>query len=238
MRVLFVIAVVALVAAACSSDDSADTTTTTQAPTTTTTQAPTTTTTTMAETTTTTVAETTTTTTEAPTGAVIATTPVVGELQPYSSGGAELFPPGSVQAHWYQWDGLYVVLYRGFDASDGSQICAGNSAQEAAGFNYITNSPHNGTIEEICDGSPKIAEEPSGVYACGPLLYYLTEIPIDVVANLWGTLEIVKDNATVVDGQTSAVPVDIENTPEFEPGLTAYELPSSTVDDLGAVTCG
>ncbi len=211
LRVLMMIAMVALVGAACSSDDSADTTTTTVAETTTT-AAP-------------------------PAGAVIESTPIVAELQPYNEQGGELFPAGSVQAHWYQWNDQYVVLYRGFDAADGSQICAGNSIQEAAGFNYISNSPHNGTVDEICNGAPRIAEEPAGVFACGSLLYYLTEIPADAVGNLFGTLEIVQDGASVVYGQTSAVAGDIATTPEFEPGLTAYELPASTVDDLGSVSC-
>lgn len=235
LRTLFVITAVTLVAAACSSPD--DTTTTTSSTTTTST-----TTTTLAETTTTvlettTTAPTTTTTTIAAGGAIVEASSIVAELQPYSPGGGELFPAGSVQAHWYQWDGLYVVLYRGFDASDGSPICAGNSAQEAAGFNHISNAPHNGTVDEICDGAPRIAEAPSGVYSCGPLLYYVTEIPTDVVANLWGTLEIVMDGGSIVDGQTSAAAGDITVTPEFEPGLTAYELPPTTVDDLGSVSC-
>lgn len=239
-RVLALIAVVAIGAASCSSDGGDDeTTTTTSANTTTTTVAETTTTTTSApETTTTTAAETTTTSEAPPAGATIEATPVFAQLQPYNEQGGALFAPGTVQAHWYQWDGLYVVLYRGFNAADGSQICAGNSIQEAAGFSFVSNSPHNGTVEEICDGSPRIAEAPSGVFACGPLLYYVTEIPTTTVGNLFGTLEIVQGGASVVYGQTSAVGGSIDVTPEFEPGLTAYTLPSSTVDDLGAVNCG
>jgi hypothetical protein len=223
-----------VLAGACSSGESGDTTTTS---TVTTTQA-----------TTTTAAPTTsqapeTTTTEAPTttasaGAVVDPTPIIAELQPYNEQGAELFPGGSVQAHWYQWNGLYVILYRGFDAADGSPICAGNSIQESSGFTHISNSPHGGTAEEICNGVPKLAEEPSGAYSCGSLLYYLTEIPTETAGNLFGTLEIVEDNASTVYGQTSAVTASIDATPEFEPGLTAYDLPSSTVDDLGAVSCG
>lgn len=234
-RILVLLFVVGVVAASCSSSDADDTTTTTTpAATTSTTQAATTT--TAAPTTTTTAAPETTTTTMAPAGYEVAESPVFAELQPYSAGGAELFPAGSVQAHWYQWDGLYVVLYRGFDASDGTPICAGNSAQEAAGFNYISDSPHNGTVDEICDGVPKVAEPPSGAFSCGPLLYMVTEIPTDVVANLWGTLEIVKGGAA--DGQTSAAQGNIDATPEFEPGLDAYVLPATSVDAGGPITCG
>jgi len=168
---------------------------------------------------------------------VIDATPIIAELQPYNEQGAELFPGGSVQAHWYQWDGSYVVLYRGFDAADGTPICAGNSIQEAAGFTHVSNSPHNGTAEDICNGVPKLADAPSGVYSCGSLLYYVTEIPTETAGNLFGTLEIVENDASTVYGQTSAVTASIEATPQFEPGLAAYDLPSSTVDDLGSVTC-
>jgi hypothetical protein len=234
-RILVLLLVTGVVAASCSSSDADETTTTsTTVAVTTTTEAASTT--TAAPTTTTTAAPETTTTTAASAGYEVAETPVFAELQPYSAGGAELFPAGSVQAHWYQWDGLYVVLYRGFDASDGAPICAGNSAQEAAGFNYISDSPHNGTVDEICDGVPKVAEPPSGVSSCGPLLYMVTEIPTDVVANLWGTLEIVKGGGA--DGQTSAAQGNIGVTPEFEPGLDAYVLPATTVDDGGPITCG
>lgn len=39
------------------------------------------------------------------------------------------------------------------------------------------------------------------------------------------------------DGQTSETASGISTTPEFEPGLAAYELPPSNVDDGGAVAC-
>ncbi|MGI9643244.1 MAG: hypothetical protein ACR2N9_10710 [Acidimicrobiia bacterium] len=235
-RIPLMLCVLAMIAAACSSDSTdttatagSDETPTTSQPTTTTTAA---TTTTEAPTTT---AAPTTTTTAAPAGAVVAATPIVGQLQPYSAGGGELFPAGSVEAHWYQWDGLYVVLYRGFDAASGEPICAGNSINNGTTWVNISNAPHAETVEDICNGVPKLAEPPSGVSACGSLLYYLTEIPVDTTGALFGTLEIVADGAA--DGQTSQAPTDLATTPEFEPGLTAYELPPSNVDDLGSVSC-
>jgi hypothetical protein len=167
----------------------------------------------------------------------VAATPIVDDLSPYSLEGEALFPPESVEAHWYQWDGLYVVLYRGFDASSGEPICAGNSIQEEGGrFANISNSPHEGTVAEICDGVPKLADAPSGVYACGALLYYLTEIPTETVGQLFGTLEIVTAGRS--DGQSSSADSEIAATPEFEPGLDGYDLPPSAVDDGGTVTCG
>lgn len=228
--------VLAMIAAACSSDSTDTTAAAASDETTSTSQA---TTTTAAATTTTEAATTTaaptTTTTAAPAGAVVAATPIVGQLEPYSAGGAELFPAGSVEAHWYQWDGMYVVLYRGFDAASGEPICAGNSIHNGTTWVNISNAPHAGTAEDICDGVPKAAEPPAGVYACGSLLYYLTEVPVDTAGTLFGTLEIVADGAA--DGQTSQAATDLAATPEFEPGLTAYELPPSNVDDLGSASC-
>ena len=242
-RALGVSMVLVLVAAGCSSSGSEDDTPTTVATETSTpTTVPTTTTTTV-PTTTTTIAPTTTvapttTTTVAPRAPAIAPTPIVGILAPYSAGGADLFPDGSVAAHWYQWDGMYVVLYRGFDASSGAPICAGNSIFDPAAQTWvnISNAPHEGTIEEICDGVPKLADPPSGVQACGTLLYYLTEIPTETAGTLFGTLEIVKGGGA--DGQTSQAQSDISATPEFEPGLASYELPPSSVDAGGVVACG
>jgi len=236
-RIVLMVCVLAMIAAACSSD-STDTTAAAGSDETTSTL-PATTTTTAAATTTeapTTTAAPTTTTTAAPAGAAIEATPIIGQLQPYSAGGGDLFAAGSVEAHWYQWDGLYVVLYRGFDAAGGQPICAGNSINNGTTWVNISNAPHEGEISDICDGVPKIAEPPSGVFACGSLLYYLTEIPVDTAGTLFGTLEIVGGGN--VDGQTSQAPTDLAATPEFEPGLTAYVLPASGVDELGQVACG
>ena len=239
-HLLGVSAVLVLMAAGCSSssgDDGSTTTTAGEAATTTTVAVTTTTaaTTTTADTTTTTAP--TTTTTKASSAAPVAATPIVGILAPYSAGGADLFSEGSVEAHWYQWDNHYVVLYRGFDASSDTPICAGNSIFDPAvgGWVNISNAPHEGTVDEICDGVPKLADPPAGVSACGSLLYYVTEIPTETVGTLFGTLEIVMGGAA--EGQTSQAESDIATTPEFEPGLAAYELAPSNVDAGETVVC-
>ncbi len=222
--------VIALVAAACSSDssDSTEETEASVAPTTgaapTTTAAPPTTT-----------SPKTTTTEAVPAGEPVPATPVIGVLQPYNEAGAALFPPGSVEAHWYQSDGLYVVLYRGWDAANQIPMCPGNSVSpEPGNWTNVSNSPFNGQADEICIGAPKIADEPSGAYACDSLLYYITEIPTDVEGTLFGTLELADGEFA---GHTSQAPVDLASTPEFKPGLTAYELPASGVDQGGLVDC-
>lgn len=231
-RVIPTLFALALVATACSSDTTDTTEAPTAADTTTTTQAATT---TKAPATTTTTAAVTTTTVGTP-GETVEATSVVGVLQPYNEAGAALFPAGSVEAHWYQWDGLYVALYRGWDASNGTPMCPGNSISPAPGnWTNVSNSPHLGVAEEICIQAPKIAEEPSGVFACGSLLYYLTEIPTTEEGALFGTLELLDGT---IAGHTSQAATDLANTPEFEPGLAAYELPPSGVDIGGLVECG
>jgi len=128
------------------------------------------------------------------------------------------------------------VLYRGWDASDGTEICAGNSWRPDGGiFQNITNSPHIGDANQICIGTAGIAEAPSGAYACGSLLYYVTEIPTSATGNLWGTLEIGDGDWA---GQTSETQIDLAATSVFEPGLAAYELLPTDVNAGGVVECG
>lgn len=235
MRRLTIPAVLfALVLGSCAG--TSEDTTTTQAPAgaeeaTTTTSAETTTTRTVLETTTT-VAETTTTVAAAE---EVPVTPVVGVLAAYNEGGEMLFPSGSVEAHWYQADGHYVAVYRGFDASAGTPMCPGNSIYDGAGWIHVTNSPLNGTVGEICNAAPMIAEPPMGAYTCGSLLYYLTAIPVAQNGYLYGTLEL--STATETIGHTSQVLTDAPATPEFPIGLTAYSLPAAGVEDAYTASC-
>jgi hypothetical protein len=171
----------------------------------------------------------------------IPATSVVGVLTPYQDNvpgqdGSDLFPPSSVEAHWYQWLGRYVVLYRGYDATDMTPICPGNSIENAQGFSSITNDPYP-SGSSACDGAPNIASAPgAGVFACGGLLYYVTEIATAVTGNLWGTLELSTSEGFI--GQTTfGTPVDLDNTPVFEPGLTSYDLPADDIDNLDVVNC-
>lgn len=241
-RILMLVVALAMIAAACGSSDATTTTTTATAVTTTT--ASVTTTTAAAQTTTSAAAATTTTaggeetTTTELTATVVAATTAIGSLEPYGPGdGPHMFPPGSVEAHWYQWDGSYVVLYRGFDANAGQEICAGNSILiEGTGFSNGTNSPYLNDANVICIDAAAIFEPPDGVQVCGPLLYYPTAIPVAASGTLYGTLEIGFGNDRW-EGQTSTTPSDAA-VPQFEPGLAAYELPPSGVDALGVIACG
>jgi hypothetical protein len=163
-------------------------------------------------------------------------TDVRDTLEPYNDQGGDLFPEGSVEVNWYQWDGFYVALYRGWDAEADSPICAGNSILTSAGLEHVSNSPHMGAADDVCSDVPKLADPPAGVYACGSLLYYRTEIPVTADGELFGTLEF--NDGSGFAGQTASGPADPENTPEFPVGESAYQLPPSEFDDLGTVACG
>lgn len=171
-----ILAIILAIALSSSGDDeeSAATTSTTQATTTTAAE-----TTTSTEATTTTTEETTT-TTEAVTTTTIAAflvpeTTIIGVLAPYS---AESPVPWATEAHWYQNEGSYVVLYRGFDATGSIAICAGNSlGQPGPPWVNVSNSPYLAGADEICVNVPKIADPPAGVFACGSLLYYAPRYP-------------------------------------------------------------
>ena len=215
----------------------ADTTTTEVPETTTTTVAETTT--TVAETTTT-VAETTTTATPPPAYEVPATpvTAILGQpAENIYGNGAAMFPPGSVEAAWYQWNGFYVLLYRGFNLTDVGPVCPGNS-QFVTGWTEVSNSPAPQGADAVCEGAPTIVTAPQGAHECGDLLYYVTIIPVDPATagvTLFGSME--RSATGGFDGQTSQAAADAANTPEFEPGLAAYSLPATAVDDAQVVTC-
>jgi len=170
---------------------------------------------------------------------VIDPTPIIGVLTPYpddvdGQDGSDLFPSGSVEAHWYQWDGVYVVLYRGYDATNMSGICPGNSIEAEGGFADISNSPYPSTAEAACEGALNIATV--GSMSCGGLLYYVTDIPTTTSGNLWGTIELQTGMGFI--GQTTfGTPANPASAPDFEPGLPGYDLPETNVDSLDVVTC-
>lgn len=169
-------------------------------------------------------------------GEEVPATTLIGLLSPYNPGGADLFPPGSVEAHWYQFGGVYVVLYRGYDATSPDVLCPGNSIQLGDGsFVNISNSPLPSGATDACTGAPNVV--PDAVRTCGTLLYYITEIPVSTDGNLYGTLELSTDMGFI--GQTTAggTPTSSGTAPEFTPDLTSYTLPASDVDPAGTVNC-
>lgn len=176
------------------------------------------------------------TTTTSPPAIDVPATAVKAELQPCNDGGADLFPPGSVEANWYQWEGFYVVLYRGWDATSDQPICTGNSIFVDGGWQFVSNAPYNGEMGDVCSGATA-APDDMGVRSCGALLYYLTVIPVEQDGDqLWGSLEF-NDDVTAWMGQTSQADLNLAETPEFQTDATEYLLPASEYDDLTTVTC-
>lgn len=173
-------------------------------------------------------------------GSEVPAKPVIGTLSPYPDNvpgqdGSDLFPPNSVEAHWYQWNNRYVVLYRGYDATDTTGICPGNSIENQGNFTNISNSPYPSSVVAAC-GTANLALPPAGSFSCGGLLYYVTEIATQFTSNLWGTIELSTSQGYI--GQTTfGTPTDLANTPEFEPGLTTYDLPAAAIDSLDVVNC-
>lgn len=152
------------------------------------------------------------------------TTPVIGRIggpykviagQPVQVGLDELpFEPGSVEAHWYQQNGSYVIVYRGLDAASIGPLCPGNSIQTAAGFSNVSNSPN------AAGGCADIVPEPPdgvGVQACGEHLIYLTAIPTGTAGTLYGTVESFDASGALI-GQTSVVQANPPITPAIDVG--------------------
>jgi hypothetical protein len=112
------------------------------------------------------------------------------------------FEDGDVEAHWYTWDGNFVVVYAGWDVTTGEPQCPGNSLQTGSDFQFISNSP---TQDGSCDSEgfassastivPVDGDYPSGARVCGTLVIYRTIIPTTddsgapTAGFLYGTVE-------------------------------------------------
>lgn len=152
------------------------------------------------------------------------TTPVIGRIggpykfiagQPVQVGLDELpFEPGSVEAHWYQADGSYVVLYRGLDAGAIAPLCPGNSIQTAAGFQNVSNSPN---AAGGCADTVPAPPAGVGVQACGEHLVYVTAIPVTAAGNLYGTVEAFDASGALL-GMTSVAVANAAGTPTIDLG--------------------
>jgi Raf kinase inhibitor-like YbhB/YbcL family protein len=150
------------------------------------------------------------------------TTPIVGRIGgPYkfiSGQGVQVgldelpFEPGSVEAHWYQQNGSYVIVYRGLDAASIGPLCPGNSIQTAAGFSNVSNAPN--ALGGCADTVPA-APAGVGVQACGAHLVYITAIPTGTAGNLYGTIESFAAAGALV-GQTSVALANPAITPAID----------------------
>lgn len=143
--------------------------------------------------------------------------------------------PGSIQAWWYHTAKRFVVVYAGFSLADNDPLCAGTSILIGPGFENVSNSP---TAEGGCTGrlTDHLTGENAGVRACGSLLVYLTKIPWGSQGVVYASLETLKEGT--VYGVTSAVDTTVAEAPRMELSETGYIVPSGTLPDGSTqVTC-
>ena len=119
---------------------------------------------------------------------------------------------GSVEARWYQSGGQYVVHYAGLSLAESGPICPGNSISTDSGFLHISNAP---TEAGACTGATTLVPLPTGVKLCGEQVLYLTDIPVDLAGDLYGTIEIYLADGTIV-GVTSTATADAASAPEID----------------------
>ena len=119
---------------------------------------------------------------------------------------------GSVEARWYQSGGKYVVYYQGLSLAESGPLCPGNSIFAEGEFQHISNAP---TEAGACTGATTLVPPPTGVKLCGELVLYLTDIPVDLAGDLYGTIEIYLVDGTIV-GLTSTATVDAAAAPAID----------------------
>ncbi len=119
---------------------------------------------------------------------------------------------GSVEARWYQSGGKYVVHYQGLSLAESGPLCPGNSISTDSGFLHISNAP---TEAGACTGATTLVPPPTGVKLCGELVLYLTDIPVDLAGELFGTIEIYLADGTII-GLTSMATADAAAAPEVD----------------------
>jgi len=156
-------------------------------------------------------------------------TPVNSFMQAYGDFPADElpFPDGSVMVYWYasQGTGLWVAVFKVWESDPADPWCPGGSILQLAGqFAFISNSPSGpGGCDDPQD-RPKIAAPPAGFRQCGPLTYYVTEVPItEQEGFLYATIERVVGETFV--GSTSQAQITGE-TPDFIVDATSYTVPA------------
>jgi hypothetical protein len=142
-------------------------------------------------------------------------------------------PIGSVEAHWYRSDGVYVVAFAGLDLDETGPLCPGSSVQTGAGFEHVTNAPTKG---DACEGATSLASPTAGVRTCGPLVFYVTEIPEETKGQLFASVEQYERKGQIV-GVTGVVDADVSKAPRIDPEADRYTLPQGLVEGTTEVTC-
>jgi hypothetical protein len=142
-------------------------------------------------------------------------------------------PIGSVEAHWYRSGGVYVIAFAGLDLDETGPLCPGSSVQTDAGFEHVSNAPTKG---QACEGATSLASPTAGVRTCGPLVFYITEIPEDTKGDLFASVEQYERRGQIV-GVTGVVTADRSAAPEIDPEADGYALPKGLIEGMTEVTC-
>ena len=146
--------------------------------------------------------------------------------------GEELYPAGSVTAHWYSGGDTLAVVYTG--APTDMDLCPGASVQsgDPNNFEFVANAPSDDP--DGCEGFPTLDPEASA-RVCGPVIIFTSVIPTESEGTLYGTLEL-SDPDVVSRGATSTVDTTGETPPDLDTEATAYSFPTEMVAE-GDVTC-
>jgi hypothetical protein len=149
------------------------------------------------------------------------------------SDGTELFPPGSVTAHWYTAGDVYAVVYTGAPTDD--DLCPGGSVFTDQGdFANVSNAPSGDPAG--CEGFPTL-DPAASARVCGPVIVFTSVIPADAGGTLYGTLEKADPSPDLIaSGATSTVDTAGMTVPEIDPEAAAYSFPTDMVAE-GDVTC-
>jgi hypothetical protein len=105
------------------------------------------------------------------------------------------FPAGSVTAHWYQSEGVFVVYFEGFPA-DGP-LCPGASILTDTGFQGVANGP---AAPGACEGIDTLKPPPTGVHRCDGLVLFRTEVAVGLEGDLYAST-----NRNLADGSSSGM---------------------------------
>jgi len=128
--------------------------------------------------------------------------------------------PGSVTSFWFRAGDRYAILLSGLDPQ--TSLCPGNSIQTAqATFENVTNvSMADGLCRPIW---PMATMNDTGVSECNGRVWYLTEVPVTKVGNLWSSINWIVGADASANGHRatvfSAVPADLANTGSIDPSI-------------------
>jgi hypothetical protein len=138
--------------------------------------------------------------------------------------------PGTLEAHWYQADGRYVLLLAGQPMDASRRLCVNVWSSSTSAYFP--------TAERACVGAPRdeILLGASAVRRCGPLAFFLTDIPAEPGREL--AANVVRFRGEVNVFVASLITEVRETAASLDLDGTAYALPAGFVSPRPEiVTC-